>query len=265
LARSLLNLNGLNMYEMLRALDGLSRERRAALMNQRQTYRDVVNIPRIEYAAAVVETRRLSSAVPGDLAATGQVQTATKFLQERRSEPGLGRMTHKQFVGAERDARHGRACIGDGRPGNRRDWLRQTHHRFGEEPVRHQGARSVRLGARADQGIRQSPVCHGRGGLCQKYESFEQSVTEHARFFLRNRRYANGWRCGTMPTLLRERPQRPATRLTPNYADVLIKVMRDHNLYRFDRSIEIRARRLSPRNDRRSCEGYSWSRNEASG
>jgi hypothetical protein len=82
-----LNLNGLNMYEMLRALDGLSPDRRDALLNQREAFRDMVNMPRIEYVATVVQTGQLPSVAPGDLAATGQVQTAAEFLRERRSRP----------------------------------------------------------------------------------------------------------------------------------------------------------------------------------
>jgi hypothetical protein len=78
-----LNLNGLNMYEMLRALDGLSPDRRAALMSQRQTFRVLVHMPRIEYALAVMQTGQLPSVAPGDLAATGQVQIAAEFLGER--------------------------------------------------------------------------------------------------------------------------------------------------------------------------------------
>jgi hypothetical protein len=82
---ALLNLNGLNMYEMLRALDGLSPDRRDALAGQRRVYHDLVNMPRIEYAFTVVETGQLPSSAPGDLAATGQVETAVEFLRERRS------------------------------------------------------------------------------------------------------------------------------------------------------------------------------------
>lgn len=75
------NLNGLNMYEMLRALDHLSPASRTELVNQREGYRGIVNMPRIEYAVLVVVTRRLPPIAPGDLAATGQVQTAAAFLQ----------------------------------------------------------------------------------------------------------------------------------------------------------------------------------------
>src|SRR5213075_1626275 len=83
-----LNLNGLNMYEMLRTLDGLSYERCNALLQQRENYRGMVNMPRIEYAAEVVQTGRLPSIAPGDLEATGQVETAREFLGSRRSQPG---------------------------------------------------------------------------------------------------------------------------------------------------------------------------------
>ncbi len=77
-----LNLNGLNMFEMLRALNGLARERREALMNQSLNFRGLVNMPRIEYAMTVVLTRQLPKTAPGDLVVTGQVQAARNFLKE---------------------------------------------------------------------------------------------------------------------------------------------------------------------------------------
>ncbi len=79
-----LNLNGLNMYEMLRALDDLPPDRRSELINNRQPFRYSVNMPRIEYAITVVQTGQLPLLAPGDLATTGQVQTAEEFLRERR-------------------------------------------------------------------------------------------------------------------------------------------------------------------------------------
>lgn len=79
-----LNLNGLNMYEMLRALDELPPARRSELINERPSFRNMVNMPRIEYAITVVQTGQLPPSAPDDLAVTGQVQTAEEFLRERR-------------------------------------------------------------------------------------------------------------------------------------------------------------------------------------
>lgn len=79
-----LNLNGLNMFEMLRALDGLSLEQRSSLMSQRQNFRGMVNMPRIEFAVTVVDRDTLPPFAPGDLAATGQVKAAEEFLRGRQ-------------------------------------------------------------------------------------------------------------------------------------------------------------------------------------
>jgi hypothetical protein len=79
-----LNLNGLNMFEMLRALDELSSHQRSRLTQQRQTFKGLVNIPRIDYALAVVRDGSLPGVAPGDLQVTGQVQTAQEFLVERQ-------------------------------------------------------------------------------------------------------------------------------------------------------------------------------------
>lgn len=84
-----LNLNGLSMYEMLRALDKLSLERRSNLISQRQNFRGMVNMPRIEFALTVVEKDELPGFAPGDLAATGQVKTSEEFLRERRHKKQL--------------------------------------------------------------------------------------------------------------------------------------------------------------------------------
>ena len=67
-----------------------------------------------------------------------------------------------------------------------------------------------------------------------KYESFEQSITEHARFFLRNRRYARALQFKNDPDAFVREIHKAGYATDPNYAEKLIKYMRDHNLYRFD-------------------------------
>ncbi len=75
-----LNLNGLNMYEMLRALAALPAQKMAELSAQAAVAAGMVNMPRIQYAMEVVRTRKLPGVVPGDLKETGQVEDARKFL-----------------------------------------------------------------------------------------------------------------------------------------------------------------------------------------
>jgi N-acetylmuramidase len=77
---SLLQLNGLNMSEMLRALAALDPLDREDLWANRDAAAGAINLPRIEYARTVVIDRRLPTSVPGDLAATGQVTDAQSFL-----------------------------------------------------------------------------------------------------------------------------------------------------------------------------------------
>jgi len=67
------------------------------------------------------------------------------------------------------------------------------------------------------------------------YNSFEESITEHARFFQRNRRYAEALRHGKDADRFAREIQRAGYATAPNYADALIALMRRHNLYRFDR------------------------------
>jgi hypothetical protein len=75
-----LNLNGLNMFEMLRAIAALDPRDRTDLWAQRAQFTGMVNMPRIEYAWSVVQTRTPPAVAPGDLAATGQVGDATQFI-----------------------------------------------------------------------------------------------------------------------------------------------------------------------------------------
>jgi hypothetical protein len=75
-----LNLNGLNMFEMLRGLAALDRLDLADLWRQQGLFTGLVNIPRIEYAYNVVLNRTLPATAPGDLLATGQVGDARGFI-----------------------------------------------------------------------------------------------------------------------------------------------------------------------------------------
>jgi hypothetical protein len=83
-ADSVIWCNGLNMYEMLRALEALrGAESEADIQSFRTALTagsGAVNAPRMEYALSVVVDRRLPATAPGDLAATGQVATARAFL-----------------------------------------------------------------------------------------------------------------------------------------------------------------------------------------
>jgi hypothetical protein len=77
-----LNLNGLNMFEMLRGLAALDPDDLSDLLRTKADSTNQVNMPRIEYAAEVVQTRRLPEAAPGDLQQTGQVQDALNFIHK---------------------------------------------------------------------------------------------------------------------------------------------------------------------------------------
>jgi hypothetical protein len=67
-----------------------------------------------------------------------------------------------------------------------------------------------------------------------KYNSFEESITEHARFFLRNKRYAKALSVkGDAEAFARE-IHKAGYATGPDYATMLIKVMRQNNLRRFD-------------------------------
>jgi hypothetical protein len=68
-----------------------------------------------------------------------------------------------------------------------------------------------------------------------KYDSFEQSITEHARFFLRNRRYARALQVKDDPDAFAREIHKAGYATVPDYASALIALMRQHNLYRFDR------------------------------
>ena len=76
---AVLNLNGLNMYEMLRSLKALDTADITSLRAALAALGGAVNVPRIEYALTVVVTRTVPTTAPGDLQATGQVTDARNF------------------------------------------------------------------------------------------------------------------------------------------------------------------------------------------
>lgn len=68
-----------------------------------------------------------------------------------------------------------------------------------------------------------------------KYDSFAQSVTEHAKFLLKNKRYAPAFRVkGDADAFARE-IHKAGYATGPDYATSLIALMKKHDLYRFDR------------------------------
>jgi hypothetical protein len=67
------------------------------------------------------------------------------------------------------------------------------------------------------------------------YKTYAESIAEHARFFRRNRRYAEALRHVDDADRFAREIHRAGYATAPNYADALISLMRRHNLYRFDR------------------------------
>ncbi len=82
-----LNLNGLSMADMLRALAELPPARMNQVMEKSMSCWSGVNMPRIAFAATVVKQRTIPAQIPTDVASTGQVQDAKRFL-------AAGRRTH---------------------------------------------------------------------------------------------------------------------------------------------------------------------------
>ena len=68
-----------------------------------------------------------------------------------------------------------------------------------------------------------------------KYDNFEQSIADHARFFLRNRRYARALQFKGDPDTFAREIHKAGYATAPDYATKLIELMRQHDLYRFDR------------------------------
>jgi hypothetical protein len=92
--RAFFYLNGLNMFEMLRALAALHPSTRQKLWDARPAYEGQFYMPRMEYAMTVVNTVRLPPKAPGDLEATGQVQDARNFLADPPGWDALHKYKH---------------------------------------------------------------------------------------------------------------------------------------------------------------------------
>jgi len=93
-----LNLNGLNMFEMLRALGDLDTDTLDTFWSHRNTFAGMINLPRIKYARDVVVNKVLAISIPGDLDATGQVVDAANFIAERYILPRAQSITRKKLV-----------------------------------------------------------------------------------------------------------------------------------------------------------------------
>jgi hypothetical protein len=68
-----------------------------------------------------------------------------------------------------------------------------------------------------------------------KYDSFAQSITEHAHFLLRNKRYAPAFKVKEDADAFAREIHKAGYATGPNYATELIALMKKHDLYRFDR------------------------------
>jgi hypothetical protein len=73
------------MYELLRSLKALDADDMTELKTTLNGMTGAVNVPRIEYALAVVVNKAVPKTAPGDLAATGQVSVARAFQARPRS------------------------------------------------------------------------------------------------------------------------------------------------------------------------------------
>jgi hypothetical protein len=74
------SVNGLSMTDMLKGMAALDRLDLADLMAQQAGFASAVYMPRIQYAADVINNQALPATAPGDLEATKQVQDARNYL-----------------------------------------------------------------------------------------------------------------------------------------------------------------------------------------
>jgi flagellum-specific peptidoglycan hydrolase FlgJ len=68
----------------------------------------------------------------------------------------------------------------------------------------------------------------------RKYNSFEESITDHSRFFLENQRYQAALQHVSDPDEFARQIHAAGYATDPNYANLLISLMSSNNLYRFD-------------------------------
>jgi hypothetical protein len=112
-----LNLNGLNMYEMVRGLAALDPDDLKDLLDRQGDSAGQVNMPRIAYAAEAVQKRKLPATAPGDLDETGQVNDVKNWLHHPtplvfdndltgrlpQGNPSVGHLTDADFQAAATD------------------------------------------------------------------------------------------------------------------------------------------------------------------
>lgn len=72
--------NGLSMSDLLKGMSALDRLDLADLMAAQSTVQVGVNMPRMQYAAEVVNSQTVPAQAPGDLQSTGQVQDARNYV-----------------------------------------------------------------------------------------------------------------------------------------------------------------------------------------
>ena len=71
------------MFDILVALDFLSRDKLQELWSNRTPFESMVDLPRLEYAKSVVENSILPISAPGNLEQTGQVNDAANFVANK--------------------------------------------------------------------------------------------------------------------------------------------------------------------------------------
>lgn len=68
----------------------------------------------------------------------------------------------------------------------------------------------------------------------RKYNSFEESITDHSQFLLENQLYATALQYENDPDEFARQIHKAGYATDPNYANLLISIMSSNNLYRFD-------------------------------
>lgn len=76
--------------------------------------------------------------------------------------------------------------------------------------------------------------CSFETATFRKYNSFEESITDHSLFFLENQRYQTALQYVNDPNEFARQIHKAGYATDPNYADLLISIMSSNNLYRFD-------------------------------
>ncbi|HYW87044.1 MAG TPA: glucosaminidase domain-containing protein, partial [Chloroflexota bacterium] len=68
------------------------------------------------------------------------------------------------------------------------------------------------------------------------YNTLEESIDDHGRFFTRNRRYADALAVANDPRAFARAIQDDGYATDPSYASKLIRLMDRYDLYRFDKT-----------------------------